>query len=231
MAGADNIEQDHHHGVAEHLVPMGGRIVREMNQIAADLGEADADEDRLIDGVEKAVQEQPSPVAGDVDLAPIRALEPDFDPGAFRTLARETFLKVCEARGAENRDEADGLLSLSMQQELNAAIDGDVAAHRHHILSQLDIAEATIVSAATEGAREKLGVRFLVAAETIERNADAEAVISDDGQAQRWSELWQFERDSSLDPSATDRRHALSFEADGWLFAHRGWVVTAIQRL
>jgi hypothetical protein len=34
-----------------------------------------------------------------------------------------------------------------------------------------------------------------------------------------------------VDASATDAQHTLSLGPDGWLFAHRGWVVTGIQRL
>lgn len=215
----------------EHLVPFGGSMVREMGKVADDMGEEIQLENREFDTFDRAIHEQPSAVGDGVDLAPITAVEPDFDPFAFRTLARETFLKVREARGRQARQEGDGLLSPSMERQLNDEIDGDVAAHRHHVLSQLEVKDATIVSASADGGREKLGVRCVIGAEEIERDASTEAIISDDHLVHRWAELWQFERDPSLDPSATDEQHVLSYGADRWLFAHRGWVVTEIRRL
>jgi hypothetical protein len=217
--------------VADHLVPFGGRMLREMNAIVDQLGELDQAESEVEDAWERALHELPPAVGEAVDLAPIRAVEPDFDPTRFATLARETFIKVREARGSQDSREGDGLLSPKMQRELNDVIDGDVAAHRHRILSELDIAEATIVSAAVEDGREKLGVRFVFCAEEIERESGTEAIISDDHILHRWAELWQFERDPQVDSSAADERHTLSLGADGWLFVHRGWVVTGIERL
>ena len=214
---------------ADHLVPMGNRMAGEMQQIASEMGkEADADL-RLDEGFERAIHEQPAAAADGLDLSPITSADGSFDPDAFRTLAREVFLKVREARGSQNRSEADGCLSETMETELNQTIDGDVASHRHHVLSQLDVTAATIVSAAVDGDRQQLGVRFVVGAEEIV--SDERGAVVSDAPDTHWPELWQFERDPSVDASATDRQHALSFGADGWLFAHRGWVVTAIRRL
>jgi hypothetical protein len=217
--------------IADHLVPFGGSMVREMHAIADELGKEDQDETKLEDVFDHAIHEQPSAVGDGVDLTAIKAVEPDFDPFSFRTIARETFIKIREARGSQNRQADAGLLSPKMQRELNDVIDGDIAAHRHHILSQLDVAEATIVSAAVNDGHEKLGVRFVFRAEEIERQSGTEAIVSDDHILHRWAELWQFERDPKLDSSATDQQHTLSFGPDGWLFAHRGWVVTGIERL
>ncbi len=96
---------------AEHLVPMGGRMVREMGEIANEMGTEDEAEDRLLAGIEHAVTEQPSAVSDGVDLTEIKGVEPDFDPTAFRTIARETFLKVREARSTEREQEDDSLLT------------------------------------------------------------------------------------------------------------------------
>jgi hypothetical protein len=217
--------------IADHLVPFAGRMIREMNDIVDKQAELDQAEDRVEDAWEHALHDLPSALGDGIDLTMIRAVEPDFDPSRFATLARETFIKVREARGSQNSREGDGLLSPKMQRELNDVIDGDVAAHRHHILSELDVAEAKIVSVAVEEGREKLGVRFVFCAEEIERESGTEAIVSDDHILHRWAELWQFERDPHVDASATDAQHTLSLGPDGWLFAHRGWVVTGIQRL
>lgn len=215
----------------EHLVPFGGSMVHEMGEVADDLGTEVGLETQEFDTFDRAIHEQPSAVGTGVDLTPIKAVDPAFDPFAFRTLARETFLKVRQARGSQARGAGDGLLSPSMERELHDLIDGDVAAHRHHILSQLEVVDATIVTASVDDGREKIGLRYVVGAEEIERDASTEAVISDDHLVYRWAELWQFERDPSLDPSATDQQHVLSYGDDRWLFAHLGWVVTNITRL
>jgi hypothetical protein len=216
---------------AEHLVPLGGSIVGKMHAVVDELGKEDALQERLLDGFDRAIHDQPSAVSAGVDLAAIKAVEPDFDASGFRTLARETFIKVREARGRQRGQAGEGLLSESMERELNDVIAGDVAAHRHRILALLEVIDATIVAAAFEAGRERLGVRFVFSAEEIERDGATEAVISDDHGVHRWAELWQFERDPSLDQTATDQQHILSFGADRWLFAHRGWVVTTITRL
>lgn len=216
---------------AEHAVPLGTRIVGKMGQIADEMGREDAAEDRLSAGIERAVQEQPDAISGDVDLAPIKAVEPDFDPASFRTIARETFLKVRDARGRENESSDDGLMSPALEQQVDGEIYTDIAARRHRILAGLEVTEAVIISAEVDGGREKIGVRFVATAEHIERDMATNAVLADDGQPHSWAELWQFERDPSVDATATDQHHMLSFGPDGWLFAHRGWVVTAITQI
>jgi hypothetical protein len=215
----------------EHLVPFGGRMVREMQEVAEDIGKEGELETKEFDAFDRAIHEQPSAVGAGVDLTPIKAVEPDFDPFNFRTLARETFIKIRQARGSQAKHAGDGLLSPAMERELNDVIDGDVAAHRHHVLSQLEVIDATIVSASVQDGREKSGMRCVIGAGEIERDAATEAIVSDDHLVHRWAEQWQFERDPSLDASATDEQHVLSYGSDRWLFAHRGWVVTDIRRL
>ena len=216
---------------AEHVVPMGGRMVGELNQVADEIGREDAAEDRLLSGIEHAVQEQPSAVKDGLDLAAITTVEPDFDASTFRTIARESFLKVREARGSGSRHENDGIVSPELDRLLDGEIDADLADNRQHVLFGLDVAQATIVSAVVADGREKIGVQFDATAESIERDATSANVISDEHHAHRWSELWQFERDPTVDSTATDTQHIASFGPDEWLFAHRGWVVTAITKL
>lgn len=214
---------------AEHTVPMGARMVRELHQLADEIGKEGQAQDRLLDGIANAVAEQPSPIGDGVDLTAIKGVEPDFDPAAFRVIARETFLKVREARSTQREQEDDGLMTPALEHKIDDEIFSDAAARHRHVLSGLEIADATVVSATVEGGREKLGVRFTATAEQIERDDRTDTVLSDDGSARSFTELWQFERDPALDSSATDAQHPASFGADGWLFAHRGWVVTDIQ--
>ena len=225
----DNAAQEPGVTLAEHVVPMAGHIVREMNELADEIGKEGEAQDRLLDGVRHAVAEQPSPVGDGVDLTGILAVEPDFDPMAFRAIARESFLKIREARSTHREQEDNGLMSPSLEHELDDEIFSDAAARHRHVLSGLEVTEATIISATVCEGREKLGVRFVATAERIESDELTGSILSDDGSPHRFTETWQFERNPTVDNSATDAQHAASFGADGWLFAHRGWVVTDIQ--
>ena len=216
---------------AEHLVPFGGSISRKMEQAAEELGEEDRLDQQAVADLGTEFHEQPSAEAAGVDLAPIRAVDPQFDDFAFRTIARETFNKVREARATERAEEAGALLSPTMEAEVRQEVAGDVTAHRHHLLPGLEVDGATIVAAAVAGGREVLDVRLDVAGEEMERDDATGAVVAGDATVRRWSERWRFERDPSLDSSQTDREHTLMFGDEGWMVAHRGWVVTQIERL
>jgi len=216
---------------ADHLVPFGGSMVRKMDQIAEDLGEEDRRNQQMMVDLGTEFHEQPPAEAAGVDLAPIRAVDPQFDDFAFRSIARETFNKVREARSTERTEEAEALLSPTMEAEVRQEVGGDVAAHRHHLLPGLEVDDATIVAAAVAGGREVLDVRLDVAGEEMERDDASGAVVAGDATVRRWSERWRFERDPSMDSSQTDLQHTLRFGDDGWLVAHRGWVVTGIERL
>jgi Tim44-like domain len=216
---------------AEHAVPFGTRMVGEMEQIGSEMGREDAAEGRLYTGLEHAAEGEPAAVGDAVDLGPITSVEPDFDTAAFRTIAREIFLKIRDARSQGNEQSDDGLMSPALEQQLDGEIQSDIAAHRREILAGLEVSDATIVSCEAADGRQKLGVQFVAIAQRIERDMATGAVSSEDQQAQSWRELWHFERDPSVDPNATDTQHIASFGPESWLFAHRGWVVTAIKPL
>jgi hypothetical protein len=216
---------------AEFLVPFRGRMVRKLEQGAEELGEEDRLDQQMVADLGTEFHEQPPAEAAGVDLAPIRAVDPQFDDFAFRTIARETFNKVREARSTERTEEADALLSPTMETEVRQEVSGDVAAHRHHLLPGLEVDNATIIAAAVAGGREVLDVRLDVAGEEMERDDATGAVVAGDATVRRWSERWRFERDPSMDSSQTDRDHTLKFGDEGWMVAHRGWVVTQIERL
>jgi predicted lipid-binding transport protein (Tim44 family) len=216
---------------AEHLVPFRGRMVSKLEQAAEELGEEDRLDQQTVADLGTEFHEQPPAEAAGVDLAPIRAVDPQFDDFAFRTIARETFNQVREARSTERTEEAEALLSPAMEAEVRQEVSGDVAAHRHHLLPGLEVDDATIVAAAVAGGREVLDVRLDVAGEEMERDDTTGAVVAGDATVRRWSERWRFERDPSMDSSQTDRQHMLKFGDEGWMVAHRGWVVTQIERL
>ena len=215
---------------AEHLVPFEGRMVRKLEQAAGDLGELDAVDQRAVQELGSEFQAQAPMEAAGVDLTAIRGVDPQFDDAQFRAIVRETFNRVREARTLERLGEADALLSPAMESELRQEVSGDVAAHRHHLLPGLEVENVTITGAQVAAGHEVLDVILQVAGEELERDDATGAVVGGDAVVRRWSEHWRFERDPSLDSSATDREHTLRF-TDGWWVAHRGWVVTQIERL
>ncbi|MGD1054182.1 MAG: TIM44-like domain-containing protein [Candidatus Dormibacteria bacterium] len=215
----------------EHLEPFRGRMVSKLEEAAGVLGEEDPVDQKMLVDLDREYHEQPPVEAAGVDLGAIRAVDPQFDDFAFRSIARETFNKVREARSTERTDEADALMSPAMEAEIGQEVSGDVAAHRHHLLPGLEVDQATIVAAAVAGGREVVDVRLDVAGEELERDDATGAVVAGDATVRRWSERWRFERDPSMDSSQTDRDHTLKFGDEGWLVAHRGWVVTQIERL
>jgi hypothetical protein len=216
---------------AEHLVPFRGRMVSKLEEAADKLDEEDRLDQQMDVDLDKEYHDQPPAEAAGVDLAAIRAVDPQFDDFAFRTIARETFNQVREARSTERTDEADALMSPAMEAEISQEVSGDVAAHRHHLLPGLEVDEATIVAASVAGGREVIDVRLDVAGEEMERDDANGAVVAGDATVRRWSERWRFERDPSMDSSQTDRDHTLKFGDEGWMVAPRGWVVTQIERL
>jgi hypothetical protein len=216
---------------AEHLVPFRGRMVSKLEEAAAVLGEEDPRDQQMVADLGKEYHDQPPVEAAGVDLAAIRAVDPQFDDFSFRTIARETFNKVREARSTERTGEADALLSPTMEAEVSQEVSGDVAAHRHRLLPGLEVDGATMVAASVVGGREVIDVRLDVAGEEMERDDATAAVVAGDATVRRWSERWRFERDPSMDSSQTDRDHTLKFGDEGWMVAHCGWVVTQIERL
>jgi len=200
-------------------------------RIAEDLDREAAADRSMLTTADTAFHEQPAVEAAGIDLAAILAVDPTFNDFNFRTLARETFTKVRDARRTEHVVEGAPLMSATMLDELNHEIVGDVAAHRHHLLAMLDVEDVVIVSAWVENGREQLGVHIVVAAEEMDRDESTQAVVAGDTVMRRWAELWTFERNPSVDTAQSDEQHILGFGEDEWIIAHLGWVVTGIQRL
>jgi hypothetical protein len=203
------------------------------------VGEIAADEERLID-LEQ--QEVDGTVAGLVDRTPvalpgvdtsvIKQADPDFDAEAFRAIARETFLKVREARKLQNPQESAELLNDEMQHQMQDAITGDVASHRHHLLPFLWIKDAVIAGAQVVSGREEIDVRFSLSAAEEDLDDRTGQVVGGDSAEHSWDEVWRFTRTAGADTSASDEQHEITFDdPDRWMVAHRGWTVANITRL
>ncbi len=197
------------------------------------------DEERLIDlgqqevdGIVAALSHRtPAALAG-VDTSALKQVDPGFDNEAFRAIARETFYKVREARRLQNPQETAELLSPQMQSELQNAISGDVASHRHHLLPFLSVADAVMADARVVGGQEEIDVQFSVCAAEEDVDDRTGQVLAGDDTERAWEERWRFTRNPQVDTSASDERHEISaIGTDQWMVAHRGWLVTEITRL
>jgi predicted lipid-binding transport protein (Tim44 family) len=198
-----------------------------------------ADEERLIDLEQQEVDgtvaglndRTPAELPG-VDTGAVRQVDPEFDDEAFRIIARETFYKVREARKLQNPQESAELLSAQMQHEMQNAISGDVASHRHHLLPFLTVTDAVIASAQVAEGQEQIDVLFSISAAEEDLDDRTGQVLGGDRAEHSWQERWRFSRDPQVDTSASDERHEITFvDTDQWMVAHRGWVVTDIERL
>lgn len=203
----------------------------EAQQLLNDMqAEADATK-RLYDGEQALMDNRPAAEAPGVDISAIKAIDPSFDDQQFLSLARESFYTIRKARTLDNPALADGELSPQLMSQLREVVQGDVASHRHHLLPGLEIRAALIESACVADGKITVVVRFHLVSEEVDRGATG-AIIAGDFSQREWDEDWTFWRDPSVASSSVDREHMISpVNREGWLFAHRGWVVTHIERL
>jgi Tim44-like domain len=210
--------------VEEHLLHR--HEIAEVKDKLIDLGEQE------VDGIVKALKDRTPARLPGVDTSAIKQVDPEFDDETFRAIARETFFKVREARTLQNPEESAELLSPQMQGEMQTAISGELASHRHHLLPLLSLSDAVIASAEVVAGHEEIGVRFSIVAAEEDVDDRTHQVLAGDSSEHSWDELWRFVRDPQAHASANDERHETTLvAADQWMVAHRGWVVTEIERL
>jgi predicted lipid-binding transport protein (Tim44 family) len=201
-------------------------------EVAADVGKIVDLGQQEVDGIVGALNDRTAAELAGVDTSVVKQVDPEFDDEAFRAIARETFNKVREARRLQNAQESADLLSPQMQSEMQNAISGDVASHRHHLLPLLWLKDAVIAGAAVVEGREEIDVRFSISAAEEDVDDRSGQVLAGDDTEHRWEERWRFTRDPKVETSVGDERHEISAaRTDQWMVAHHGWVVTEIERL
>lgn len=230
----DRLERDRPVAAAASALgrsPLMGHWTEHMATLLDDLdAEAAADKHRL-DTFQQAVDERPAAEAPGVDVAAIKAVDAGFDDEQFLGAARETLELVRKARSIDAPRFAESLLSPQLTAELLAAVNNDNATQRFHVFPQLEIDAATITSARVEEGTPAIVVRFHLRGEELDRDGSLRVVAGDDSEHE-WDEDWTFQRPPQSDTDSVDEQHALlASEEGGWMFAHRGWVVTAIQRV
>lgn len=201
-------------------------------EIAADQEKLIDLEQQEVDGIVAGLEDRTPAELPGVAISAIRQVDPGFDDEAFRAIARETFYKVREARTLQNPQESAELLSPRMQSEMQNAVSGDVAAHRHQLLPFLWINDAVITGAEVAGGQEQIDVRFSISAAEEEVDGSTGQVLAGDSSEHSWEERWRFTRNPKADTSISDERHEITdVRTDQWMVAHCGWVVTEVTRL
>ncbi len=212
-------------GRAEEHVFHSRQIVADEEELL-DLGQ------REVDGIVAALHDRTPAELPGVDTSAIKQVDPGFDDESFRAIARETFHKVREARRLQNPQESAELLSQQMQRDVQDAISGDVASHRHHLLPFLTIKDAVIAGAQVTAGQEQIDVLFSITAAEEDVDDRTGQVLAGDGTERSWTERWRFTRNPAADSAASDLRHEITLDPAGqWMVAHRGWTVTDITRL
>jgi predicted lipid-binding transport protein (Tim44 family) len=212
------------------VFPWGKKRKEQVEQLAADMDAASAAEDKVLDTVASEMANRPTAEAPGVDVSAITKADPTFNEQDFLTIARDTLYHVREARTADRESLDDALLSPQLEKELDDVIAGDVTAHRHHLLPGLEIRTIVITAAAVTDGKLAITVRLHLSSEEEERD-DAGKLTAGSEQIHEWDDDWTFWRDPTVDSSATDKQRTEMFEREGgWFIAHKGWIVTSIQR-
>jgi predicted lipid-binding transport protein (Tim44 family) len=145
--------------------------------------------------------------------------------------AADQLIIALGSAGAFQAQEWADLLSPQMQGQMQNAISGDVASHRHHLAPFLTVNDAVMASAQVMGGLEQIDVLFSISATEEDLDDRTGQVLAGDSAERSWQERWRFARNPTGDTSVTDERHEVTFaRADQWMVAHRGWVVTQIDR-
>ena len=215
---ADHSADDHPAGrfpgpigrAEEHLFHFR-RIAADQEEIL-DLGQQE------VDGIVTAFNERTLPELAGVDTSGIEQVDPGFDDEAFRAIARETFYKVRQARKLQNPQESAELLSPQMQRELQNAISGDVASHRHHLLPLLYSSDAVIAGAEVVGGQEQIDVLSRSPPRRKTWTTTPARYWPATTREHSWEERWRFMRDPHADTLASDERHEIALPAltSGW---------------
>jgi hypothetical protein len=231
QAGESHLDRELDHFTAKHpgfthaidnmMIP---GFDQKLDAVLSDLdGEAAADQAMLAEFAKRPDAEAPG-----VSVRALFDADRSFDDHEVVSVARDCFLILQKARLDEQAELGEAELSPQLEGELRTAIVGDVASHRHHLLPSLEIDDARIVKALLVEGNEVVTVRLSLRGEQLVRDDATEEVIQGSTDVITWREDWTLTRDPRVSDAAEDEKLTLSGQ---WFVAHRGWVVTEIERL
>jgi predicted lipid-binding transport protein (Tim44 family) len=148
-------------------------------QILVDSQTEQALDQKIFDKEEELLQNRPAAEAAGVDLAAVKAADPDFDGQDFLTIVRETFERVRHARSQDDLERTDAALSPELEAQLKTVVAGDVASHRHHLLPGLEIRSAQIQSTEVVDGKIQIAVGLHLRSEEVDLDDEGKVVAGD----------------------------------------------------
>jgi hypothetical protein len=210
------------HGVDNLIVP---GFDQKLDAVLSDLDREKAADQAMLEEFAKL----PDAEAPGVSIKELSDADKTFDDHEVVSVARDCCLILQKARVYEQPDLGNAELSPELETELRAAIGRDVASHRHHLLLGLEIADARIEKSVLVDGEEVVTVRLWLRGEQLARDDASAEIVEGSTDDIAWQEDWTLTRDPrSSDTHAEDEMLTLSGQ---WFVAHKGWVVTKIDRL
>lgn len=135
-------------------------------------------------------------------LEKIAAADLSFTPKAFVAGAKLAYEMIIEAFARGDKAALKPLLTREVLEGFARVIDGRAAEQRKLETRFVGINKADITEATLDGSRATIAVRFVSEMISATRNAANEVVEGDPQEVRQITDLWTFERDTSLrDPN------------------------------
>ncbi|MDG2285288.1 MAG: Tim44/TimA family putative adaptor protein [Alphaproteobacteria bacterium] len=179
---------------------------RRTNPFKRQPGDA-AENDNVIALADRAANESPADEAANLDpemngLTQLKIVDPDFDDREFLRGAKGAFEWIVAAFLRGDRKELGNLLSPSLFQSFEAAIDQRESANETLETTISSMKSATIDDVTLEGSLVSITVEFVTDQVKVTRNAQGDVVEGDPNRIDTLTDIWIFARDlRSRDPN------------------------------
>ena len=166
-----------------------------------------AENDNVIALADRAANESPADEAANLDpemngLTQLKIVDPDFDDREFLRGAKGAFEWIVAAFSRGDRKELGNLLSPSLFESFEAAIDQRESANETLETTISSMKSATIDDVTLEGSLVSITVEFVTDQVKVTRNAQGDVVGGDPNRIDTLTDIWIFARDlRSRDPN------------------------------
>ncbi len=135
-------------------------------------------------------------------LARIRAADPSFDPGAFRTGARVAFEMIVHAFATGDTGTLRTLLDKPVLENFQQAIADRLEAAETLETTLIGIKSAEILDASMRGRDAVLTLKFVSEQVNVTRDAEGNVIEGDPSHVAEVTDIWTFSRNTrSRDPN------------------------------
>lgn len=204
---------------------IGGKMKAEFAQLDVDLGQEEVDDQAML----ALFLKRPPAEDPGVDISAITKVDPQFVDADFIGIARDTFDVVKRARSEQQADLGTAELGPDLEAELRKEVSSDVAAHRRHVESLVEIEDAKIIKAEVHDTAHFITVRFSLSGGENDLDLQTGTIMEEQGWENNREEDWTFVRTWGTNTDAQDR--AMTLNTEQWFIAHKGWTVSHIVRV